>query len=791
MPSTFAQCRLNFLFKWKSIDALALWDVLLYRVQIVWRGLAVKGWIFDVYPGGQGEVVVWIIGEQGERIRLIDTFHPNIYVSGSQIELEHLITQLYRSWDISSWGFTEKYVKATDQNKSRVLQLTLKDYRKAPLLTMDISRMGDYSRYDVHDADLHTDRAYLFSKDLFPLAFVEINRQGSDLNYTLLDDVKSTDYVVPSLRVLNLDVEIAKSGKIPQFSDPIGQITLTQQETQIILQSKDEAQTILHLVDTVEDLNPDFIVTHGGDSYLFPYLVERAVLNGVLERLILSRDPAPLSNKTASGKTYFSYGRTFYRANAHRLYGRVHVDNSNTFVLSEADFDGLIEVARTCRVPLHTSARNSIGSSMTSLQLYYAIKDNILIPRNKSIPEAFKTAQELLVADRGGFVFEPRVGAHDNVGEVDFSSMYPIIMVNNNISAETVLCKCCPTSPIRIPELNYHICTKRVGIVPKTVKLIVDKRLYYKRMKTESSDPHLKEVYDKRQTALKWILVTCFGYLGFKNAKFGTVDGHIGVCAFGREALLNAAHTAEEDGYKVIHGIVDSLWLKKQNASVEDYRVLCQKISDQTKIPINFEGRYKWIVFLPSRMHPRIGVLNRYYGVMENGKVKVRGIEVRRRDTPKFVFNVQTDMITVLAKANNVEELYKTIPEALNVVRAYREKLLNAEIPIWDLVIRKHLSKKPEDYRQDVSQVIAARQLIKEGDEVHAGGNVEFLFTSAKNKRHNKRVRAKELIQESTNPDTQKYLEILYDSSANLLSFAGYTAKKVSEAINQQSQTRL
>ena len=523
----------------------------------------VRGWIFDVYPAAEGEIVVWIINEKGERIRLIDKFEPKIYVSGTQEDLERLASRLYKNWEIISWCFTQKYVKATDQQKSRVLQLTLKDYRKASYLTREILRMGDYSKYDVHNTDLHTDRAYLFSKDLFPLAFVEINKQNTHFSYTLKDDVASTDYDVPPLRIMQLEVDIAKSRKIAQFKDPIGQIKLSQKETQITIESKDEAETILKLVDAVEELNPDFILTYGGDSFLFPYLVERAVENHVLNRLILSRDPVPFTNKAASGKTFFSYGRTFYKATAQRLYGRIHVDQSNTFVLSEADFDGLIEVARTCRVPLHTSARNSIGSSMTSLQLYQAIKDDILIPRNKSIPEAFKSAQELLVADRGGFVFEPRVGAHDSIGEVDFSSMYPVIMANNNISAETVLCKCCPDSPIRFPELNYHICSKRIGIVPKTVRMVVDKRLYYKRMKDNSSDPHLREVYDRRQTALKWILVTCFGYLGYKNAKFGTVDGHIGVCAFGRDALLNAAHMAEDNGFQVIHGIVDSLVAQK------------------------------------------------------------------------------------------------------------------------------------------------------------------------------------------------------------------------------------
>ncbi len=121
--------------------------------------------------------------------------------------------------------------------------------------------------------------------------------------------------------------------------------------------------------------------------------------------------------------------------------------------------------------------------------------------------------------------------------------------------------------------------------------------------------------------------------MGYRNAKFGTIDGHIGVCAFGRYAFLRSARRAEDAGFGV-HGIVDSLWLKKQNATIKDYKQFCKQISDDIGVGLNFEGRYKWIVFLPSKMHPNVGVLNRYYGVMENGKLKVRGVEVRKRDTP-------------------------------------------------------------------------------------------------------------------------------------------------------------
>ena len=98
----------------------------------------VKGWILDAYPAGEGEVAVWIITEKGERIRLKDKFQPKIYVSAKQNELEPLISQLYKSQIIASWRFTYKYAHPTDTNKSRVLELTLKDCRKTRSLTSSI-----------------------------------------------------------------------------------------------------------------------------------------------------------------------------------------------------------------------------------------------------------------------------------------------------------------------------------------------------------------------------------------------------------------------------------------------------------------------------------------------------------------------------------------------------------------------------------------------------------------------------------------------------------------------------
>jgi DNA polymerase elongation subunit (family B) len=753
--------------------------------------LRVKGWILDVYPSELGEVAVWVIGENGERVRLTDRFEPKIYISGKEEDIERLASRFFANNAIASWNFAYKFARAADTEKSKVLEITLKDCRKISSFVHSVLEMGRYLKYQIHNCDLHGDQAYLFDRDIFPLAFVEVESEKSGLKYSLLDSTESVEYQVPPLRTMRISVEVAKNGKIPVLNDPIDKIVVTQADSEITIDAHDEGEKLLQLAKTAKELDPDIVLTRGGDSHVLPYLVQRATINNVLDDLILSRDEVPLVAKQMSGRTFFSYGRTFYRAPLRRLFGRIHIDESNTFVLNECGFQGLVEIARTCQVPLHTASRSSIGSAMSSLQFYQALKSDVLIPRNKGIPEAFKSAYQLLVGDRGGFIYEPEVGIHDDVGEVDFASMYPSLMVNNNISAETVLCKCCPDSKLRIPELNYNICERRVGIVPKALKPIVLKRLLYKKLKTETKDERLKEAYDNRQTALKWILVTCFGYLGYRNAKFGTVDGHIGVCAFGREAFLKASRIAEENGFRVIHGIVDSLWLKKPNATVQEYLDLCKAVSEEIGVPLTFEGRYKWIVFLPSKMHPAIGVLNRYYGVTENGKIKIRGIDARRRDTPKFVYDAQMEMINMLASANNSREFREKVPEALKVVREYKRKLLEGEVAVWDLIITKHLSKPIDKYKQRVGQAIAAEQLEREGAKVHAGKNIKFLLTSTDNRHYERRVKAQELIEKNTNPDIKRYLLLLYVSAANILSSLSYTAKDVYDSTRGYQQTAL
>ncbi|MEM2368510.1 MAG: DNA polymerase domain-containing protein [Candidatus Bathyarchaeia archaeon] len=740
---------------------------------------AVKGWILDVYPSGPNQITVWIIGENGERVRLTDKYVHRIYVAGSPSDLEELTRKISKSESVADYRFVEKYADFMEASKKGVLEIDITDYGRTAFFARKILRLGGYEKYQLYNVDVPVAQAYLYERDIFPLAHVLAYENGEKLGYELLDSVERCHYKIPPLRSLWLDVKIRKEAPVASFHDKIEAIALQYNGESTVIEGGDEADKILRMVETVRQMDPDIIYTKGGDSFLFPYLAHRAFANGILDKLILSREEIPLKAKKGRGKSYFSYGRVYYKAPLRRLYGRIHIDVNNTFIYTAAGLEGLIEVSRTCRVPLHRASRASIGSIMTSLQLYTAWKDEILIPWKKREPESFKTGWELLVADRGGFIYEPKLGFHTDVVEVDFTSMFPMLMLTRNISAETVLCKCCPNSKLKVPELGYNICEKRRGIVPKTLDLLLRKRLEYKRLVKESANPELKGAYDLRQSALKWILVTCFGYLGYRNARFGKVDAHIAVCAFARNALLKTARLAEEHGFEVVHGIVDSLWIKKPGATPREVADFCQEVEKLVNVPLNVEGKYRWIVFLPSKIHPEVPVLNRYYGVFEDGRIKMRGIEARRTDTPPIIKEAQTQMIKVLSTAKDYNEFAEKIPESLKTLQKYAEKLLKADVSPEELLITKRLSKRPEEYSHNVLQAIAARQLKAAGFDIYSGQTIQYIITDENNKNPYYRVRAAQLLGPKLKFDQRKYLELLIEAGETLLCIFNYDANKI------------
>jgi DNA polymerase elongation subunit (family B) len=67
----------------------------------------------------------------------------------------------------------------------------------------------------------------------------------------------------------------------------------------------------------------------------------------------------------------------------------------------------------------------------------------------------------------------------------------------------------------------------------------------------------------QRRDVLKWLLVCCFGYTGYKNARFGKIEAHEAINALAREKLLVAKEAAEQRGFRVLHALVDSIYVQK------------------------------------------------------------------------------------------------------------------------------------------------------------------------------------------------------------------------------------
>jgi len=726
------------------------------------------GWILDLYHKA-GQMVIWLKKTDDSCVRLTDPWKPKIHVGGSYRDLLDLACRP----GLENAIFVERYEKAGDRERSRVLEIEVDGDREAVGLARKLEQVGRYSKFRFYDIDVPSPQMYLYNKGLFPLAFVEAEETSRGVNWTLKDSRESIDYQLPPLRGIELQIKTEKIRKVRGFDDKLSAVHFTRDEEILTIDSGDEVDKILGLVRAFRAEDPDVIVTHGGDSFIFPYLARRAQEYGILDQLILGRDISPLRVYEVQGHSYFSYGKILYRETAARLLGRLHVDQRNAYVSADCGLEGLFEVSRTCIMPIQRASRATIGTNMTSLQLYHAVKRNVLIPWNKNQPEELKNSGELVIADRGGFIYEPQIGIHDHVGELDFASLYPTLMTKMNLSGETVNCTCCHDSTNRVPELEFNICERSAGIVPLSLKILLDKRARYKIAKKTAVDEELKTLYDRRQAALKWILVCSFGYLGFKNARFGKIDAHIATCAFSRKVLREAAALAEAHGFTLVHGIVDSFWLRKQEATRSEYEDLCREIRDKLRLPISFEGVYRWIVFLSSKMDSKVGVLNRYYGIFEDGTLKVRGIDLRRHDTPDIVRQCQNEMLEIFIKARNSNEFRLLIPSALKVLEKFVGSLRDGSVPLKDLVIVRNLSKNPDEYTHQVPQAIAARHLVAQGGSVHAGQQVSYILT----RDQTRTAVPPEIVDEGTVYDSERYVDLLCSSAANLLLPLGYDTK--------------
>ncbi len=714
------------------------------------------GWLLDVYADYQaGDVVLWLLCDDGQRRSLHQDFPVTFYAAGPNARLREL------------WNYLSSQPIPVELRRSErrdlfetvpvtVLEIRVKKASEQPRLFKEI--LGPFPDLVYYDADLTLITRYAALHDVFPLTRcrVVVGTDGKVREIGPLESRWALDPELAPLRILRLEPDT------DPFHDPPTHLVIQYDRYGCQIPLTPERPLLVSLAATLTRYDPDLILTRWGDTWLLPTLLEYSQNQNI---------PLPLNRDTARGvmrkaeRSYFSYGRVIHRGQQVTLLGRLHVDSLNAMMFGDYGLEGVYELSRVSGLPVQTVARTSPGSGITAMQIITALRDGILTPYHKQQAEIFKSAQDLINLDAGGLVYQPLVGLHKDVAEIDFISMYPSIMRAFNISPEFPsrnMDALCPDG------LDDSISQEQPGLLPRTLAPLLDKRIAIKEQLSglQALDCRYRP-YKARAAALKWLLVVCFGYTGYKNAKFGRIESHQAITAYAREVLLVAKETAERMGYKVLHMYIDCLWVQKPGASkVVDFQPLLDAINSRTRLPIALDGIYKWIAFLPSKVDDRVPIANTFFGIFQSGEIKVRGIEARRHNTPPFIYQTQMEILNLLAKASKAEELPCLLPEVIAFVRKRLADLRLGRVDIEELLVRQNLSRKTDEYKVLSPSAHAAMQLEATGRSVSAGQSVRFLYVMG-----NSKVIAWDLTQQNRafSIDKVRYAELLVRAVATVL----------------------
>ncbi|MCB2202888.1 hypothetical protein KQH56_02660 [bacterium] len=681
--------------------------------------IAFEGWLLDLFEDQQDGLVLYTMARDGSRHRLTTAFPITFYAFGQNTVLRSLWKYLRKAYPFVRLARTSR-MDVFVRHEVPVLAITVPNPSDLYRIFQQVE--SRYPNLDYADVDVSISLRFAAATGAYPLARCQFEA----------DEAGQLTYIRPLESPWHIDLEpipftsmyIAPNVN-PHHKKP-HYIRVVIHPRVYRLGLSDWSSTLVTLRRVIHRFDPDLIVTRWGDTWLLPLLMEKSEELGI--DLGLNRE-AGRQPKILEARTYFSYGQIIHRGQQVHLFGRLHIDRRNAVSWGEYDLEGTIETCRVTALPLQTSARVSPGTGISSIEMLTALRSGVLVPYQKQQAELLKPVDTLYSADQGGMVYQPLIGLHHNVAMIDFTSMYPAILVNKNISPETILPLGKGGNPV--PNLGFAIDNRVEGLIPRALRPLLEKRIKIKsRLFTLDKWADETESYARRASSLKWLLVVCFGYLGYRNAKFGQIEAHQAITAYSREALLLSKEIAEELGYEVIHMYVDGLWVRHPDRTKpDDIFPLIDEIERRTGLPIALDGIYKWVVFVGSRNNKNRPVANRYFGVFQSGEIKVRGIDARRHDCATYVQEAQLSIIQMLAKS---EDPADALPAAVDYLKRHLRALQRGEIELRDLIVRQRLSRELDVYRSPPPAARAAMQLAEAGKVISPGQKVAFIYTLGK-----------------------------------------------------------
>ena len=328
-----------------------------------------------------------------------------------------------------------------------------------------------------------------------------------------------------------------------------------------------------------------------------------------------------------------------------------------------------------------------------------------------------------------GFVYDLTVGDENSPYYfanflLTHNSMYPNVMIMNNVSPDTYIGPKEPTPPSGVnvaPEVGHRFRKEPPGFYKQVLSSLISVRDdIRKRMKILPPKSMEYRVLDARQKAIKVITNACYGYAGWIGARWYLKPVAEATTAWGRRVILNTVELAKNLDLEVIYGDTDSVFVKYDPKKIEE---LSRAINNQFGLEVKPDEIYVRILFTEAK--------KRYCGLLPDGRLDVVGLEVVRGDWAAVAKDIQERIIEIILKGQ--------LPsDAVEVAREYIANLREKKFPYHDLIIWKTLTMPLEDYKVRAPHVEAAKILMKAGWKLTLGDKIGYVVTKGVGKLYDK-----------------------------------------------------
>lgn len=757
----------------------------------------VQGVLLDVDyvdNGKSSQIRLFVKTEKGIKVFFDRAFHPYFYagVSGKGAAEE-----------IEAQKFSEGAVAL--KVKPAIGETVKVEFARVAELTIARKEIKELeSVNEIFEYDIPFSKRYLLDKQLEPLNGIELSVDGDEIK-----KVKAFNEPSPNLNYAAFDIETLSPGRFSNpEKDPVLMISLFNKGKGLLLTTNkklkgsrgievfaSEQEMIQAFTGFLEKENVDVLVTYNGDNFDLPYLKDRAdTLGFKLQFYPVNEGPSI---------------RNVGRDNTARLHGIQHLDayqmlrflnrfgvvnlvkfNLESVALTLFGDDkskitaeeineiwksgkGLKDLAKYCIEDSETALKIAeryaplmaeisklvkqtlfeTGRSSASMLVEYLLMNKAFVEKRiaPNKPGDEETSQRIMQTFKGGYVKEPAPGLHERLAVLDFSSLHPSIMISHNVSPETLDCGHVECKKNTAPN-NHCFCTKQEGFITGILKELFETRMESKKqLKALKKNGKQDLLLDARQHALKILMNSFYGYLGYARSRWFSRECASAVTAWSRHYVKEVLEKAEKQGFKALYADTDSAFLilpkEKKEKDVEEF---VEKINESLPGVMNLEleGFFKRGIFVTKESGE--GAKKKYALIGYDNKLKIVGFEYVRRDWSGIAKETQRQVITAILEEGRPEK-------AAQIIKKTVERLRSGKAKKSELVVLTQLKRPIEKYVAIGPHVAAAKKAVEQGKEMEVGSTIAYVITRS-GKSISDRAQLEEYVKEG-NYDSEYYIE--------------------------------